>query len=558
MDELGFISAPTLSNGPAEAPLVAELTVSCRSATEVRVRIEQNGDVWTLKFPVREEPYLLLGFHPEGKALVTVQIANGETALSWGEALCLDLKDIPTSPLEFPPLETHVCRPERMAGRFTFLTVRRRAIGRVPDLTPAQRRFQTGWGLLIAIDNRGQMRWMRKLPKRAAGIERLANGNVFVHDTDFCSREIDVAGNTVRAWYAAGRPQPPLEGGIPVPVRSLHHQPHQMPNGNFLAISAHAKRVKNWPASVHEPETCKADKDIVGDMVIEFTPAGDVVWRWDSFDHLDPYRIGYDALDFYWHVRGFPNAGDWTHGNGVTYDPKDDSVLLSLRLQDCILKIDRASGEIRWILGDHANWRPDLQSKLLDPVGEPFRWPWHMHNPRITSEGTIVLFDNGIYGARPGQERIPFHRSFSRGVEYRVDEAHMTVEQVWASALTDEDVKERTWAMGDAHRFEDTDTAMVIHSIAMPHGRDDIGMDEDDLTQRHVAEFPSYARILEYDRKDIANILFDMTIRDPNELIQWEVFSGARVDSLYPDHMGVAFEFGDALAKAPEAKSAVA
>ena len=64
-----------------------------------------------------------------------------------------------------------------------------------------------------------------------------------------------------------------------------------------------------------------------------------------------------------------------------------------------------------------------------------------------------MLFDNGIYGARPGQERIPFHKSFSRGVEYRVDKDAMSVEQVWASALTDADVMERTWAMGDAHRL---------------------------------------------------------------------------------------------------------
>ena len=547
-----FVLAPTLRHGSPEAPLVAELTVLSRGAIEVRARIEQGGEVWTLRFPANRAPYLLLGFIPEGSARITVQIANSETALTWGQTLRHELMDVPTSPLEFPPLTTHVSCPERMAGRFTFLSVRRRAIGRTPDLSPAQRLFSTGWGLLVAIDNRGRMRWMRKLPNRSAGIERLANGHIFVHDTEFCSREIDLVGETVRAWYAADRPQGPLETGIPVPVRSLHHQPHQMPNGNFLALSAHAKQVADWPASVHDPEDHRSDREIVGDMVVEFTPAGDVVWQWDSFDHLDPYRIGYDALDAYWHVRGFPGAADWTHGNGVTYDPRDDSVLLSLRLQDCVLKIDRGTGAIKWILGDHANWRTDLRAKLLTPVGEPFRWPWHMHNPRLTSEGTIVLFDNGIYGARPGQERCPFHKSFSRGVEYRVDEARMTVEQLWSSALTDSDVKERTWAMGDAHRFEETDSAMVIHSIAMPKGRTDIGMDEDDRTVRYVAEFPSYARILEYDRKDIANVLFDVTVRDPNELVQWEVFSGVRVDNLYPDPMGVTFDFGDTLESAPE------
>ncbi len=346
MPELTFIAEPELIHGPLEAPLVAWLHVRCRGASEIRIRIEQQGDVWTLRFPARDGKCLLLGFHPEGKARLTVQIADGDAALTWGRTLFHELRGVPCSPLEMPPLETHMSQPDRMAGRFTFLTVRRRAFGRIPDMTPAQRRFQTGWGLIIAIDNRGRMRWMRKLPKRAAGIERLADGSLFVHDTDSCSREIDIAGNMVRAWYAELRPQGPVESGISVPVRSLHHQPHQMPNGNFLALSAHSRLVKDWPASVRDPDSHRADREIVGDMVVEFTPGGEVVWSWDSFDHLDPYRIGYDALDAYWHVRGFPNAADWTHGNGVTYDPRDDSVLVSLRLQDCILKIDRPSGEI--------------------------------------------------------------------------------------------------------------------------------------------------------------------------------------------------------------------
>jgi len=34
----------------------------------------------------------------------------------------------------------------------------------------------------------------------------------------------------------------------------------------------------------------------------------------------------------------------------------DHSLLISMRHQDAILKIDRASGEIRWILGEPIGW----------------------------------------------------------------------------------------------------------------------------------------------------------------------------------------------------------
>lgn len=545
MSRPSFQSPPRIEPGPAHAPLVAWLHSDVAGADSLAVRITQADEIWTIRAPYSSK-LLILGLQPEGKIAVTVQAIGRGGAVTWHQPLHHELRDVPTSPLDMPPLQTHHAEPDRMSGRFTFLTIRRRTLGRITDLTMAQRRWFTGWGMLIAVDNHGKMRWMRKLNRRAAGITRLASGNIFVHDTDSCSREIDMTGAILNLWYAKQRPQGSEHGGIAVDVRSLHHQPHQMPNGNFLALSGHSKIVKDWPASVHDLSKT-ADREIVGDMIVEFTPSGEIVWSWDSFDHLDTHRIGYDAHDAYWHVRGFPGAADWTHGNGVTYDPADNSVLVSLRLQDCIIKIDRASGAIVWILGAHENWPKDLQTKLLTPIGDGFRWPWHMHNPRITSDGTIVLFDNGIYGARPGQERIPFHKSFSRGVEYRVDQAAMTVEQVWTSARTEVEVKERTWAMGDAHRLEDRDTSMVIHSISMPHDQDDIGMDEEDRSKRYVSDFPSYARILEYDRQT-HDIVFDMTVRDENEIIHWEVFSGVRVVDLYPESSGTTIEFGDHLA----------
>ena len=544
-----FFDKPRIICGPAQAPLIANLEVNQSGAAKVIAGISQAGLTWTIFFAARSEPdrYLLLGFMPEGEARITVQLANERGAVEWAEPLIHQVQDIPAGPREMPPIETHISQPDRMAGKFTFLSVRRRAIGRIPNMTPAQRKFLTNWGMLAAVDNSGRMRWLRKLTHRSAGIEVLSSGNLFIHDTEFCSQEIDMAGDTVRAWYAGRRKHGPKEGAIPVDVQSLHHQPAEMPNGNFLAVSGSSRLIKNWYSSCHDPEKDRKDTRVVADQVIEFTPDGDIVWSWDSFEHLDHYRYGYDAFTAYWHVRGFPGHMDWSHCNGVCYDPSDDSVLLSLRLLDCVIKIDRASGEIRWILGDHDGWRADLAKKLLTPVGEPFRWPWHGHNPRITSEGTIVMFDNGIHMARPGKKRVPIYESFSRGVEYRVNEREMTVEQVWASAVTEDDIKERTWAMGDAHRFVENDSAMVVHSIAMPHGRTDIGIDEEVPEERYVAEFPSYARILEYNRNDIKDILFDMTIRDKDEIIQWEVFSGVRVDSLYPKHMRVRMEDGDHL-----------
>ena len=98
------------------------------------------------------------------------------------------------------------------------------------------------------------------------------------------------------------------------------------------------------------------------------TPEGRIVWSWDAFDHLDVWRFGYRLMEVFWHTRGFPNHLDWTHGNGVSYDPSDDSVIVSLRHQDAVIKIDRATRQIKWILGDHKGWNETLSKKLLTPV----------------------------------------------------------------------------------------------------------------------------------------------------------------------------------------------
>ena len=89
-----------------------------------------------------------------------------------------------------------------------------------------------------------------------------------------------------------------------------------------------------------------------------------------------------------------------------------------------------------WILGNHSNWAAEFQPYLLTPVG-PLEWPYHQHAPTITAEGTILLFDNGNDRASPfdGVPRMELSESYSRAVEYAIDEDSMEVTQVWEFAF---------------------------------------------------------------------------------------------------------------------------
>ncbi len=55
-----------------------------------------------------------------------------------------------------------------------------------------------------------------------------------------------------------------------------------------------------------------------------------------------------------------PRANDWMHTNSVAYSPADGNVLLSVRNQDWILKIDyrdgTGTGAIVWRLGKEGDF----------------------------------------------------------------------------------------------------------------------------------------------------------------------------------------------------------
>jgi len=192
----------------------------------------------------------------------------------------------------------------------------------------------------------------------------------------------------------------------------------------------------NWPGSVTDPNAPRQRAKLVGDIVMEVRPDGSEVNEWRLLDMLDPYRVTYGSRAAYWVQRGYPDTNDWCHANGTAYDVRDDSILVSLRTQDCIIKFDRKTGALRWILGAHGNWRAPWSDQLLKPDG-PLAWNFHQHDGSITPSGTILCFDNGNHRALPFELPVPPEENFSRAVEFAVDETNGTVRQVWSYGDTE-------------------------------------------------------------------------------------------------------------------------
>ena len=228
-----------------------------------------------------------------------------------------------------------------MEPGYTLLSVRRSPLERATRLTAEQRKFARDWGLLLVLDASGEVVWYYKTDVRIAGATQLNNGNILFTLSDFRTVEIDWLGNVIQQWYASKRPQGTLDNAVAVSAKAIHHQPFEMPSGHFLTFSAVSQEVKNYYTSETDPNAPRKTALVMGDKVIEYDRKGAIQWSWDSFDYLDPYRIGYNTINRYWDVRGFPDHMDWTHGNGLTHDHFDDSIIISLRNQDAIIKIDK-------------------------------------------------------------------------------------------------------------------------------------------------------------------------------------------------------------------------
>lgn len=139
----------------------------------------------------------------------------------------------------------------------------------------------------------------------------------------------------------------------------------------------------------------------VGDRIVEHPLQGEPRVVWDAFATLEPHNPDEMGSDLN------PYGIDWTHANSVDYDPVTDRYLVSLYYLREVVAIDRASGEVDWILGGEAS---DF------PLSEPEAFaPQHAAS---WVAGGVMLFDNHDNK----DVSNPTVRS-SRAVRYTLDEA---------------------------------------------------------------------------------------------------------------------------------------
>lgn len=177
------------------------------------------------------------------------------------------------------------------------------------------------------------------------------------------------------------------------------HELRLLPNGHMLLLGYDIV-VMDMSQTV---EGGKRQANVIGTVIQELDNDKNVVFQWRSFDHFDVTDATYTEFRDY--------TIDAVHGNSLDLD-RDGNIILSSRNLDEITKIDRTTGKVIWRFGGKKN----QFTFLNDTIGFS-----RQHAARVLENGHITLFDNGNHHSP----------SFSRAVEYALDEQNMTATLVW-------------------------------------------------------------------------------------------------------------------------------
>jgi hypothetical protein len=217
---------------------------------------------------------------------------------------------------------------------------------------------------------------------------------------------------------------------------------------------------------------------------------------------------------------------DWSHANNLLYDERDDSIVVNFRYQAAAMKIDRKTKEIKWILGEPSGWG-DLSDKVLKGEGE-IKWPYHQHSPHPTPNGTLLIYDNGNYQARPFDPPKPISETYSRAVEYEIDEEQRSVREIWASERMGPE-RVVSIAMGDVDWLPKSENVLVAYGALLDP--EFLGQMRWEAQSRQ--QFSQWTRLREYKRTNPAEVVWEMVIKDETPM-GWTLFGAERLPGVGP------------------------
>ena len=256
--------------------------------------------------------------------------------------------------------------------------------------------------LPFAYDCMGDVRWYMNIETANYGLYMLENNRMIWQDTSAYVPnmekpqstnlyEMDYLGRAYGMYYIAGG--------------SHHEVIEKEPGGNLLVLTSSLQ-------SHYEDKIQEIDREtgeVVNELVLQ------------------------DILDC-----EYVDRADWAHINTVSYQPESDTILISARNLESVIKLNWTTKEIQWILCDPRFWEgTPYEAYVLQPENEfvyhfqqhtAFQMETDLDNDTDTIE--ISMFDNHYVKERKSKLSYYDNDDASFLLVYAVNEKTGTVKQI--------------------------------------------------------------------------------------------------------------------------------
>jgi hypothetical protein len=303
--------------------------------------------------------------------------------------------------------------------------------------------FTTFGHYIVLFTNHGVPVWWYSDDGNPADVKLLPNGHFLWTTLNPASigtggnesQEVTLNGTLVRTVNAGTVP--------PFNVANDFHDIQLLPNGNYLVLGGYQHPDVDLSFCPGGP----ADTTVYDDVIQELTPTGELVWQWDTLDHIPA-----SEMDPQWCQAIVANGQapyDIEHMNSI--QEYGDEILVSFRHLDAIYDISRSTGQVIWKLGGTPRdpTLPGTQLTILnDPVFDCGSHFGGQHEARMLADGTVTFHDNGSALPdcnNPGVVRAP------RAVRYSINLASGTATLV--ESVSDPAAAPRSDCCGSALRL---------------------------------------------------------------------------------------------------------
>lgn len=288
-------------------PTVLRVSWETETDTTGQVRFTGEGQVTRLTAPTVGTTHeaLLVGLRPQTDAAFTVLVD--------GEVPCGGEGTATTGSLDvgLPDVEARISSPEAADAGLTAVSI-----------------ITGGAAAATLLDEEGVVVWASAIEGGGRPVYRvlpsLDGESILYNET---ANSLDQPGVLYRVS---------LDGEV--------RESFTLPGGHtdFVEFAPHEYAMLGW--EIREIE----GRRLMGDTIVELDESGNSRVVWSTFDSIEPDLTR--QYDKGWY-RDDPDVEDWTHVNGLTYDPAAGAYYVTITLDDSVARVDRATGEMTWRMG---------------------------------------------------------------------------------------------------------------------------------------------------------------------------------------------------------------